>query len=86
MKIFFYGDVTKQTNGEKSCEIKDCLNVRDLVYELSNHYGEPFGEFLLGEGTCFFLVNGKGLMMTGGTDTKLCPDDKIEILPFTEAG
>ena len=41
---------------------------------------------VLGEETCFFLVNGKGIMMTGGLDTKLCPGDKIEVLPFADAG
>ena len=86
MKISFYGNVIQFTNGEKTFETADCANVRELAGKLGDHYGIKFKEFLLGEETCFFLVNGKGIMMIGGTDTKLRQDDKIEVLPFTEAG
>ena len=86
MKILFFGNVLEYTNREKSIDISGCPVVRDLVGELGRIYGERFREFLLGGETCFFLVNGKGLMMTGGLDTRLNTDDNIEILPFTEAG
>ena len=86
MKVLFYGNVLDYTNGEKTHEIDDCSNVRSLAGKLGDHYGGRFKEFLLGDETCFFLVNGKGLMMTGGLDTLLNPDDKIEVLPFVEAG
>jgi len=86
MKVLFYGNVLEYTYGEKSYESADCSNVDELIGRLSGYYGEPFKEFLLGDETCFFLVNGKGLLMTGGFQTKLNPDDKIEVLPFAEAG
>ena len=86
MKILFYGNVLDCTNGEKSFEAIDCVNLHELVDKLGGHYGERFKEFLLGEKTCFFLVNGKGIMMTGGLNTKLNPQDKIEVLPFADAG
>jgi len=86
MKIFFYGNVLDYTNREKTYEVKNSQSVRELVDELAGHYGERLKLFLLGEDTCFFLVNGKGLMMTGGLDTKIASDDKIEVLPFAEAG
>jgi len=60
--------------------------VRDLINILSGHFGEDFQDFLLGKETCFFLINGKGIMMSGGLDTKLNPGDKIEVLPFAQAG
>ena len=85
MNILFYGNVLDYTK-EKSFEAGNCPSVRDLVNILGGHYGERFKEFLLGDETCFFLVNGKGLMMTGGLDTPLNPDDKVEVLPFAEAG
>jgi len=90
MKIFFYGNVLEFTNNEKLHEIsgdaKNCPNVRSLINILGTQYGERFRNFLLGEETCFFLVNGKGLMLTGGLDTQLNMKDKIEILPIAEAG
>jgi len=89
MKIIFYGSVLEYTNNEKSFETSDNANiatVRELINELCLHYGERLKEFLLGEDTCFFLVNGAGLMMTGGLNTKLQPGDKIEVLPFADAG
>ena len=91
MNVLFYGNVLDYTRGEKSFELENCSetlvsNILELVDELGRHYGEKLKEFLLGEETCFFLVNGKGIMMTGGLDTKLCPCDKIEVLPFADAG
>jgi molybdopterin converting factor small subunit len=86
MKVFFYGNVLEYTNNEKSCETGNCFNVRELINELGNHYGERLKNFLLSKETCFFLVNGTGIMMTGGLETKLQSHDKIEVLPFAEAG
>jgi molybdopterin converting factor small subunit len=86
MNIYFYGNVIEYTNSEKSYVIENCLSIRELIDNLGSHYGERFKEFLLGEETCFFLVNGKGIMMTGGLNTKIQSGDKIEVLPFAEAG
>ena len=88
MKVLFYGSVLDYTNGEKVFEYTGnaCSSIRDLIGGLCGHYGERFREFILGEETCFFLVNGKGIMMSGGLDTTLCTDDTIEILPFADAG
>ena len=86
MKTTFYGSIIEQTKGEKTFDAENCSSIRELINELGKHYGDSFKEFLLKEETCLFLVNGKGLMMTGGLNTKINPDDKIEVLPFTEAG
>jgi len=86
VKVLFYGNVIEYTNGDKFFEAESCVSVRELAGRLSDHYGERLKEFLLNSNTCFFLVNGKGIMLTGGLDTKLQSDDKIEILPFAEAG
>ena len=86
MTVLFYGGALEQTAGERSFEAPYCSNVRDLVSVLGRRFGEGLEKFLLGNETCFFLVNGKGLMMTGGLDTKLADSDRIEVLPFTEAG
>ena len=86
MNVKFYGSVIKFADNEKFCNIKNCTSVRELINELGDHYGMQLKEFILGGETCFILVNGKGIMMTGGLNTKLQPDDKIDILPFAEAG
>jgi len=86
MKVSFYGSVLEYTNNEKTYEAGCCTNVNDLIDKLGLFYGEHFKNFIMGDETCFFLVNGKGIMLTGGLETKLNPDDRIELLPFTEAG
>ena len=90
MTVLFYGSVLEYTNGEKSYEVPDisagCSNVRDLAGKLGDHFGKRFQNFLLRDEKCFFLINGSGIMMTGGLDTKLHPGDRIEVLPIAQAG
>ena len=86
MTVLFYGNVLEYTNGDKSYEPKNSGSVRELIDELERRYGKRLKDFLLGDETCFFLVNGTGLMMTGGLETKLQQGDKVEALPFADAG
>ena len=86
MKVIFYSGVLAYTDGEKFFEAEDCSAMRDLIDKLAGRFGERFREFILGDETCFFLVNGKGIMKTGGLDTPLHPGDKVEVLPFAGAG
>jgi molybdopterin converting factor small subunit len=77
--------VLEYTNGDKSYKSASCTSLRSLAQELGSRYGEKFIELLLG-GCYFFLVNGKGVMSTGGLDTPLKPGDRVEALPVVEAG
>ena len=87
MTVSFHGEMTRKfTAGDKKADMEGQKTVRALVDELGEKYGERFKEFLLGTGTCFFLVNGSGIMTTGGLDTKLSENDRVEILPFVEGG
>jgi len=86
MTVWFYGNALDYVNGKQSFEAQNSTSVRELIDELGGRFGEKFKEFLLGEGTCLFLVNGKGLMLTGGLDTRLQHGDQIEVLPFVVAG
>ena len=86
MEVVFYGNITKHTNGEKAFTPKNHSTLRTLIDELSCHYGEGFESFINGNETCLLLVNNIGTALSGGLDTPLNPDDKIEILPFVEAG
>ena len=86
MTVNFYCNALAYTGGEKTFEPKRASSVRELADELGCLFGEAFKGFLLGGNTCFFLVNGKGIMTTGGLDTKLLPGDKIEILPVVDGG
>ena len=83
--VTFFGSVLENTNGEKSFMPEFCANLQGVVDMLSDRYGDSIKELLL-DGSYFPLVNGKGIMMTGGLDTPLNPDDRIEILPFVDAG
>ena len=86
MTVHFYGKVLDHTSGERSIEIEESPDLRALVDELANRYGGKFKGHLLSGDFCFFLINGKGVMATGGLGSKLDPDDKIEVLPIFEAG
>ena len=86
MNVLFYSNVLEYTNGEKSYTAINSTSIRELVTELGEHFGEKLKEFLLGDGNCIFLVNGTGLMMTGGIETQIKQGDKVEILPFADAG
>ena len=86
MTVMFYGSVLDQTRGNKSLELENTKTVSALIDVLGGLYGKNFKEYLLGDDTCFFLVNGKALLATGGLNTPLSQDAKIEILPVAEAG
>ena len=86
MTVHFHGYVIDHAKGVESFQSETSETVGALIDELGNHFGQSFKDFLLGDETCLFLVNGKGLMTTGGFGTKLLPGDKIEILPYVVAG
>ena len=86
MTVYFFGSVLEYTGGEKSHDAGDSQDLNVLIEKLGIYYGEAFREYLLAEGTCFFLVNGKGIATTGGLKTRLEGGDKIEILPHIGAG
>ena len=86
MTVFFYGSITRYTNGDKTFTPTVHAALRGVVEELREVYGEEFGTFIRGNETCIFLINGKGVMMSGGLDAPVCFGDKIEILPFVDAG
>jgi molybdopterin converting factor small subunit len=86
LTVRFYGCVVGQASGSTSYEPKNSSDIRQLIDELGDLYGKGFKDYLLGEGTCLFLVNGSGILLTGGLSTKLNQGDRIEILPFIQAG
>lgn len=87
MTVFFHGAIReKYTEGEKSYEASGAGSVRALIEILGERFGERFHDFLLGGSNCFFLVNGTGIMTTGGLDTKLGAEDEVEVLPFVDGG
>jgi len=85
MTIQFFSGILEYTNGETIFEPGPCKDMRGLVDALSARYGERFA-MLIDRNECFFLVNGKGVMATGGLNTPLSPGDRIDALPFVDAG
>jgi len=86
MEVVFYGNITKHTNGEKTFTPKNHSTLKALIDELSDYYGEDFESIINGTETNLLLVNNVGTALTGGLETPLNKGDKIEILPFVEAG
>ena len=85
MKVSFYLSVREYT-GCDWVEFHGLNTLEQVVMRLGNDYGASFEEFLRAEETCFFLVNGKSIMSTGGFSTPLVDTDIVEILPVVEAG
>jgi len=86
MIVTFYSGISKYTNGEKSYTPKNHPTLRGLLEELGEYYGKDFESFINGNETCLFLINSKGIKLTGGLDSLLEQGDKVEILPFVDAG
>ena len=86
MVVSFYGSMLKHTGGIKTYKPENSPNVRQLIDEMGCHFGAEFRDFLISEEFCIFLVNGKSVAALEGLSTRLNPGDKIEILPFIEAG
>jgi len=86
MEVTFYGSITRHTNGDKIFTPKSHSTLRELLAELGEVYGESFGALLQGSETCLILLNGKGIAYSGGLDSPVSVGDKVEILPFVEAG
>jgi len=88
MTVTFYGRITEYTNGDKTFTPAPggCTNLRGLIDMMSRYYGEHFESFINGSETCLILINGSGIVFSGGLDSPVAPGDKIEILPFVDAG
>ena len=88
MTVCFFGRIKEFTGGEEryTSAMAEYTAIRELLDELCIHYGEPFEAFIRGNETCLLLVNGMGIKHTGGLDTPLKNSDRVEILPFVEAG
>ena len=81
------GRLKADTSKEKLLSLNSEIEIHAFNERLTDaNAADILKEFLSGEENCFFHVNGRGLMMTGGLDTKLCPDDKIDALLFADAG
>ena len=87
MTVKFYGSVQKYTSDEKLFHVENAdHSLATLIDLLGERYGKPSKDFFYGENTCLFLVNGSGIMKTGGLKTPLHTGDTVEILPFVDAG
>ena len=86
MTVTFYGGITRYTNSDKTYTPKAHTTLRGLLEELGEYYGEQFVSFVNGNEACVILINGQGIMMSGGLDSTLETGDRIEILPFVDAG
>jgi len=90
MTVTFYGRVTEYTNGEKTFTpapgVFSPTTLRGFLDVLCAHYGERFESFINGNETCLILLNGNGVSYSGGVDSPVSFDDKVDILPFVDAG
>lgn len=86
MTVQFFGSVLEHVSELKSVEITGATDIRALIDRLGERFGAGFRDFLLADESCLFLVNGGGILSTGGLSTPLNPGDTIEILPFVDGG
>ena len=85
MKVNFYLSVREHTHCD-SADIVGCATLDALIIRLGEVFGSAFEEFLRADETCFFLVNSRSIMSTGGFATPLVDDDIVDVLPAVEAG
>lgn len=83
--VSFYESIKKKT-GVDRMEFPMVADLSGLITLLGEKFGLDFRDFLLGDDTCFFLINGKSILGTGGLGTPLAEGDLIEVLPVIEAG
>jgi len=86
MVVIFYGSARDYTDGAKSIEIEVCKDLWSLIDCLGARFGGEFKDTLSGGEKWLFLVNGKGIVTTGGLNTPLKQGDKVEVLSIVEAG
>jgi molybdopterin converting factor small subunit len=86
MTVTFYGLITRYTNGDSSYTPSTHATLRGLLKELGKVYGKQFVSFITGNESCIILINGKGIMLSGGLNSAISIGDRIEILPFVDAG
>ena len=93
MTVTFYGRITEYTGGDKTytpvpggAALEGSTTLRALLDELCSHYGERFESLINGSETCLILLNGNGVALTGGPDSPIGPEDRVDILPFVDAG
>jgi len=87
MTVTFYGCALEYTGLKKSLELDEpCSNVGAMIEILGRLYGDAFKELLLAGEKWIILVNGSGLMYSGGLNTPLQSTDRIDVLPFAQAG
>jgi len=84
--VTFYGSILELAGKPEPLTVEGCRTIRELVSKLGALFGDDFSNALLSSESCFFLINGKGIMATGGLESEIKPGDKIEILPFIDAG
>ena len=85
MTVTFFGDISRFTNAE-SLTFDQVSNLQHLIDTLGADYGGDFKDYLLADGTVFFLVNGRSILSTGGLKTPLEQDSVVNVLPHVEAG
>jgi len=86
MTVKFYGSALEYVGAEKAVELETCKNIEVLIEVLGRRYGNEFEEALRSGEKWFILVNGSGIAHSGGLKTPLQLNDRIDILPFVEAG
>ena len=85
MKVLFYLSVKEHT-GVESIELSNMSILSDVLVALEEKFGSAFGEYLRADETCFYLVDGKAIIGTGGFNTRLEENSVVEILPVVDAG
>lgn len=86
MNVRFHGTALEHTGGKELIKLNNSGDIYSLIDEIGSLFGDSFRGVLLDGEAFFFLVNGTGIMKTGGFETKLSPEDTVEIVPFFDAG
>ena len=86
MTISLHGKALELAAADGPIRTEGHETLLDLIRWLGETRGEALSDHLLGEDTCFFLVNGRGVMATGGLSTPLTGDDVVDAIPLVGGG
>lgn len=94
VKVEYLGHIKNITANrrEEEIELKENVTITDLLFLLSEEYGEPFKKAIYEpEGSdvksnYIITVNGYLLNQLKGLETRLKPEDRVTIMPVVSGG
>lgn len=88
MKVSFHATI-RDAAGTNETDI-EAGSVRELLFRLRDVFGARLFDLIVDKGNLredvVILVNGKNILLSGGIDTPLSPEDDVAVFPPVSGG